>query len=347
MKIFISHAFEDENLALKLKKILENDPSIDEAYMAQRSPDFDIEIADKITREIINSDYLVAIITKISKERPSVHQELGFAQGVETFKIPLVEEDVERNNEKGVLLEGKDVILFEKNSFESACAKVLDYILKKGPRPKYSKEDVEYVQKSAHFRYSIKNCLDEFLDSMIYHLRFVLQDNRELLQSIDYEDRMKVFENIFGFIDKETNQLIDIFIHIQLDWFRGFNVDFNHFLVDVEEAKEFPNNDLFSQELDAFQKFNTKLSQLTENEFDIQKDVREYLEDDKTLHYYDDFAEILETHPDLDPTPLRNYFRMKLNYLVNLTKTVVILEQEIEKLHYKFGNLCLKDTSPY
>jgi len=347
MRIFISHAFEDENLALKLQEILEKDPSIEEAYMAQRSPDFDIEIADKITREIINSDYLVAIITTISKERPSVHQELGYAQGVKTFKIPLVEKDVERNNEKGVLLEGKDVIPFEKNSFESACAKVLKYVLTKGPRPKYSKEDVEYVQKSAHFRHAIRNCLDEFLDSVIYHLRFVSQDNRDLLQSSDFDDRMKVFKNIFEFVDKETDQLLDIFIHIQLDWFRGINVDFNHLLIDTEEAKKYPYHDLFSQELDAFQKFNKKLSEFEKDDFDIQKDIRQYLEDDQTLRYYDDFAEILETHTDMDPTPLRNYFRMKLTSFVNLTKTVVILEQEIEKLHYKFGNLCLKDTYTY
>src|SRR6185437_12883234 len=110
MRIFISHAFDDEILATKMKSVLEKNAQIEVAYMAQKSPNFELEISDKITREIQDSDYLVAIITKTSKTKPSVHQELGFAQGVGIHKIPVVE----KNAKKGVLLEGRDSIIFER-----------------------------------------------------------------------------------------------------------------------------------------------------------------------------------------------------------------------------------------
>ena len=139
MRIFISHAFADEDLASKLQQILEKNEQITEAYMAQRKPDFEIEISDKITREIQNSDYLVAIITESAKQSPSVHQELGYAQGTKTMKIPMVEE----NATKGVLLEGKDTFDFERNNFHDACKKVLDHILKNGPRKPYTQEEAE------------------------------------------------------------------------------------------------------------------------------------------------------------------------------------------------------------
>lgn len=344
MKIFISHSFDDENLALKLKKILEKDSSIEEAYMAQRSPDFDIEIADKITREIKNSDYLIALITTISKEKPSVHQELGYAQGVDTFKIPLIEKDVEKYDEKGVLLKGRDAFLFEKNTFENTCNDVLNYIVKKGPRPKFSKEDGIYIQKSAHFRYAIRVCLDDILDSMIYRLRFVSEDNRDLLQSEDYGQRMKVLEDIFEFVDKDLNEIEKFFINVPLDSLSRFSNEFFQFQDDVKEANESPHHDLFSDELDALQKFNKRMSDIEEGYFDIQKNVQVYFEDEKIFRHYDDFADIMEKHQDMVPTPLRNYFRMRLTSFVYLTKTIVLLDQEIEKLHEKFGNLALKDT---
>jgi len=315
LRIFISHAITDEDLAIKLKKFLENSDQIEEAYIARRSPDFDIEIADKITREINNSDYLVAIITKTSMQRPSVHQELGFAQGVNVFKIPLIEKDAQ----KGVLLEGRDVFIFQKENFETICKDVLKYIAKKGPRPKFSKEEGIYAQKSSHFRYEIRNCFDDILDSIIYRLRFVPENNRDLLSSEKFENRMKVFEEIFRFVDQDITDLEKYFIKVPLDSFTRFSNEFINFQDDVKDAKEFPHDDLFPEESDAFQKFNKRISEIVEGSFDIQKDVRKYFEDEETFRYYDDFSEIMKEHPDMVPTPLRNYFRMKLTAFVYMT----------------------------
>ncbi len=54
-------------------------------------------------------------------------------------------------------------------------------IIQKGSRPKFNDEEKNYVQKSAHFRYEIKNQLDEILDSVIYRLRLVSEESRDVL----------------------------------------------------------------------------------------------------------------------------------------------------------------------
>lgn len=347
MKIFISHAFDDEDLASKLRKILETSDQIEVAYMAQKSPDFDIEIADKITREIKNSDYLVAIITKTSKQKPSVHQELGYAQGVETLKIPLIEKDTKI----GVLLEGKDRFEFDRASFENSCKQVLEHILRKGPKPKFSKEEENYVQKSAHFRFEIRQHLDDILDSIIYRLQVVPENNRDLVFE-DYEKRTKLFADILKFFNhdhtkfsnKDNTPIEKHFLKLPLDRFRRFSDEFEQFRADIKETEKLPHNDLFPDELDAYQKFNKTSIGISEENFDIENDVQKYFEVEEIRRMHYDFSEILMAHPNMVPTPLKNYLRYKLNSLANITKAIILLEQEIDKIHQRFGEIALKGT---
>jgi len=63
MKVFISHPFLDEKLASTLQKTLK-EQSID-AYMAQRVKEYELKIDKKVIQEILDSDYVVAIITRI------------------------------------------------------------------------------------------------------------------------------------------------------------------------------------------------------------------------------------------------------------------------------------------
>ena len=85
-------------------------------------------------------------------------------------------------------------------------------------------------------------------------------------------------------------------------------------------------------ELDAYQKFNRVLSEINEEFFDIQREVQKYFEEEKILRNYDDFAQVMEKHPDMVPVPLRSYFRRVLIIFSNLVKTVILLEQEIGKI---------------
>ncbi len=134
MRIFVSHPFKDEDLAIKLKQILEEVKEIDEAYIAQRVKEYELLIRDKIKHQIEISDYVVALITRNTLESASVNQELGYAQGKNIPIIPLIEEDAKI----GVLIYGLDVEKFNRENFKDAFKNVRGYIVKKGPRNKTS-----------------------------------------------------------------------------------------------------------------------------------------------------------------------------------------------------------------
>lgn len=125
MKIFISHPIADEHLAIELKSLLETSADIEIAHIAQKEKDFEIEIAHKILKQIDESDYLVALITTNSVHSASVNQELGYSQGTDLKKIPLIEESAK----KGFLIYGKDSIDFTRKNFSEKCKEVLKYIL--------------------------------------------------------------------------------------------------------------------------------------------------------------------------------------------------------------------------
>jgi len=125
MKIFISHPIKDENLALRLKSVLEASDEIEIAHIAQKEKDFEIEVSQKIIKQINESDYLVAIITSNSKTSASVNQELGYSQGIKRPKIPLIEESAK----KGCLIYGKDSVDFTRANFSEKCNEVLEHIL--------------------------------------------------------------------------------------------------------------------------------------------------------------------------------------------------------------------------
>ncbi|MCH7560217.1 MAG: toll/interleukin-1 receptor domain-containing protein, partial [Thaumarchaeota archaeon] len=170
MKIFISHSSKDYELAKALKNILEGSESIKEAFVYEDKQKLGKAIDKKITDEIVQSDYLIAIITDDSLSSASVNQELGYAQALGINKIPLIQ----KNSELGFLIYGDEKLFFTDDDFKEKCIEVRKYIITEGPKPKFSKEEAEYVQKSAHFRYEIKQQLDDILDSVIYRLQVAL-----------------------------------------------------------------------------------------------------------------------------------------------------------------------------
>lgn len=139
MKIFISHSQKDEKIARMLKQILEKENDIDEAFIFEEKKRYGIQIDRKITDEIDESDYLVAIITIHSKESASVNQELGYAQGKGLQKIPMME----KGSEKGFLVYGSENIEFTLENFKNKCVEICRYIIKNGPKNEVSKSDEE------------------------------------------------------------------------------------------------------------------------------------------------------------------------------------------------------------
>lgn len=96
LRIFISYPIKDEALANKLKKFLEKNTIIKKAYIANRENNFEVDISQKIIKEIKSSHYLVAIVTKNTIQSASVHQELGFAQGIKKPRIPMIEKGAKK-----------------------------------------------------------------------------------------------------------------------------------------------------------------------------------------------------------------------------------------------------------
>lgn len=331
MRIFISHAFKDENLASELKKFLEKNEQIEEAYMAIRSPDFELEISEKVTKEIKNSDYLVAIITKTSKSRPSVHQELGFAQGTSIHKIPLIE----KNAKKGVLLEGREHILFEKEKFQESCKKVLDYIIIRGPtRRKFTEQEKNLAQESAHFRMKIEYETITFLHNMLYHLEIV-PDAYDIISSND--GREKTHEILENFVKEKDSMYQKVG---KLPFRNLFSIydDFKLLKNNVEESKNLPCSKLFFDEQDAFLKLNDRILEVNSSSIDLHDFFYNILK--INVDYDTTFLKLIESRKDLPSLP-NNLSLFAFDVRI-ITKAVVNMDKILLKIRKKFGDMAFK-----
>ena len=131
MRVFISHAFggDDEELAGTLKDDLE-EAGVG-GYLAEKTQRYDLLISDKIRREIEESDWLVAVITKRGQASASVHEEIGYALGKGIEVALMVEEGV---REGGVLVHGREPEIFRRPEFGIHSRRVARFIAG-SPRP--------------------------------------------------------------------------------------------------------------------------------------------------------------------------------------------------------------------
>lgn len=331
MRIFISHSLGDENLASKLKNILEEYHSISEAYIAIRTPNFELEISQKITNEIKRSDYLVAIITNSSLHSASVHQELGFAQGVETSKIPMVEESAK----EGVLLEGIDKIYFTKNDFDKACKEVLDYIIKNGPKKPYSENEKNFVQKSAHFRHQVESGLIHFMSGLLVRLDL---PSKHVFFSID--GREKAEKSISNFI-QDKQKMYEKVIQLPLRNLFSMYDDFKLLRRDMEDAKRFPNSEFFPTEQDVLLKLQDRILEVNSSGFDLRETLIKDL-GIRSLNYDDTFDEVIKQHKEFPALPQN--LSLYVWDLQILSRAVIALDKSFLKIRKKFGDLAFKDT---
>lgn len=170
MKVFISHHLsKDEKLAgILLNSLKKRGIS---GYMAERKQEYEILILDKIKNEIDSSDYLVAIITKNGLKSASIHEEIGYAIGIDVPVILMVDESVE---EQGVLIHGKEPEYFTAKFFESHSDEIAKHILSKGipkrkgrKKPVISKEKDQYQQYNPQQR--ITKLQKDLVESFIEH----------------------------------------------------------------------------------------------------------------------------------------------------------------------------------
>ena len=140
MRAFISHTFaeSDVSLAVELSGALKAVGG--SGYMAEEHLEYDLLIHEKIKSAIVDSDYLVAIITKNGQASPSVHEEIGYALGREVPVLIMLERGVEM---RGVFAHGKEPEVFDRNQFDAHAGNVVDYMRRHytGPRGRVGPED--------------------------------------------------------------------------------------------------------------------------------------------------------------------------------------------------------------
>lgn len=123
MKVFISHAFSDEELAFTLKHILAERGIT--SYLAQEKPEFGKQLPDKILKSISDSDYVIVIITIKAKESASVQNEIGYALGKRIRMIIMSEE----NEYVNPIIGNPEQQIFTRENFSEQCKRVRRFLL--------------------------------------------------------------------------------------------------------------------------------------------------------------------------------------------------------------------------
>lgn len=115
LDVFFSYDSEDSLLVGRLKDGIENrsDQDID-VYIYEEDHRFGEQIAQKAKDHIRQSDLVIVLITPNSRDSAWVHQEIGFAEGVDCPVVPIVSEDLDTSEITG-LLKGAEYVEFDRD----------------------------------------------------------------------------------------------------------------------------------------------------------------------------------------------------------------------------------------
>ena len=90
-RVFISYSHVDRKFAEKVRKRLED---IDAKPMSDADIRGGARFTEEIRREISYAHVFISLLTRNSKERPWVHQELGYAMGLGVPILPLATDEL-------------------------------------------------------------------------------------------------------------------------------------------------------------------------------------------------------------------------------------------------------------
>lgn len=342
MKIFISHSQDDENLALILKNILEKDEKITRVFMFEKIKKYGIQIEKKITDEIIQSDYVIAIITKDSIASASVNQEIGYAQAKNIERIPLIEKDAK----EGFLVYGTEKILFTTDTFEDSCKEVRDYIIQKGRRKKdedtFTPQEL-LVQKNAHFRYELESSIHTLLHDFTYRLDIIPDNYHKLSSSSDIDERIQSLQSLKTFMKNKQDIIKQTLMDKYFMELRKLGRDYNHFIRSVETMQQFSHDDLLPDECDLFVRLKRKMLEYEDHKFDPRQYIVNFIED-YGLKDYNTYGEILENLKGIDKEDLERELVFYMEDLSEFMTIIIQLQEEFENVRQKYGDLAFKTT---
>lgn len=125
-KIFLSHSSADKNFA---KSIYDNAKNIGfDVYLYEQDLQPGTLVAEKVKRNIQDSDAFVVLITPNSESSAYVQQEIGCAVDADKPVIPLVQPDTQKRSL--AMLEGIEYIPLDLNNPNDALSKLLGSLKK-------------------------------------------------------------------------------------------------------------------------------------------------------------------------------------------------------------------------
>ena len=262
IRVFISYSQDDTKLALALKYVLEESSEIDEAFVFEQKKQYGIQIDKKITNEIDHSDYLIAIVTQNAQESASVNQELGYAQGNNIDKIPMVE----KGAAKGVLTYGNECTEFSKANFRNKCVEIRKYILSNGPKSaRYKKRVIE----SAYYRKTLEHNIYFFLESVYYRFN-VGGDNMSGLVDYGHLDISKTYiGRIEKFFNKEETELVNHMSKMSFEMYEKLDSELMLCKKEITDAERFPHEKLTQKEKEPITKLKENLRLMNENDLNV------------------------------------------------------------------------------
>lgn len=123
-KVFLSHSTKDMNLVLNIRNHL-NKAGIT-VYLAEEDLQPGMNLPQKIINNIKSSHCMLVVLTDTGIRSQFVNQEIGIAKGINQRIIPMIEKKAKE--EMRGLLEGHELIIFEKTKPDQAIKRVSSYI---------------------------------------------------------------------------------------------------------------------------------------------------------------------------------------------------------------------------
>ena len=265
IKVFISYSQSDTEFATALKSILEESGKID-AFVFEQNVQYGMQIDKKITNEIDQSDYLIAIITQNTQGSASVNQELGYAQGCGIDKIVMIEEDAK----KGVLTYGTECSEFSKINFKNKCIDVKRYILDSGP--KFTR-DKQLVAESAYYRYQVEHIVFFFLNSVYYRFNISGNNMPGLIGNCD--ESKPYIRQIEKFFSKRDAELVNHMSKINFEMYGKINSDLMLCKKQIINAERFPHEKLTQMEKEPITELKENIRFVDENYLDVEQYCRD------------------------------------------------------------------------
>ena len=225
-----------------------------------------MQIDKKITNEIDQSDYLIAIITQNTQGSASVNQELGYAQGYGIDKIAMVEEKAK----KGVLTYGTECSEFSKINFKDKCTDVKKYILNSGPK---LTKDKQLIAESAYYRHEIEYIVFFFLNSVYYRFN-ISGDNSPGPIGNDDESKPHI-RQIKKFFSKQDAKLINHMSKIDFGMYGKINSELMLCKEQIINAERFPHEKFAQMEKESIIELKENIQLIDKNYLDVEQYCRD------------------------------------------------------------------------